>query len=389
MTPTAPLAPPLAMAGWFILWIAVFGGGICLLMFLVSLPLQRQERARFFLDFLAMAVRRGLPVEQAIRGASRSRDPGLGVGFHLVASWLEKGLTLSQALDKTPGLVSPRIQAFLRVGETTGQYARVLTDCRHLANDGAPQFLKIQNYLAMLPLGLSAAGLLWLVPALMVFVMPKYREIFSDYEIPPPELLTHLHAYASVFSLAAVVIGLLLLVFMVPILFYVGGPRFARWLSSGLPRLFDWLLVLLPWYRYRCERCFVGALAALLDARVPEAEAIRLAAQCTVNQAYLRQAEVAAAQLSGGANLATALQALSHEREFRWRLENACATELGFAAALRGWQEALEAKAFQGEQTFAQVVTTSLVLMNGALVGLLAVAFFQTITHLTREVMLW
>jgi type II secretory pathway component PulF len=389
MIPGPAIASNLAIAGWFALWTAMFGGAICLVIFLISLPLQRQERARFFLDFLSISLRRGMPVEQAICGASHSRDPGLGVRFHLVASWLEKGLTLSQALEKTPGLLPPRIQAFLRVGETTGDYARVLTDCRHLANDGAPQFLKIQNYLAMLPLGLSAAGLLWLVPALLVFVMPKYRELFIDFEIAPPALLIHLSAYSHLFTLIAVTIGLLLILFMLPILFYVGGPRFARWLSNGLPRFFDWLLILLPWYRFRCERCFIGALSILLDTRVPEAEAIRLAAQCTGNQAYLRQAEVAATQLSSGQNLSAALQTLSHEREFRWRLDNACIAPQGFTVALRGWQEALEAKAFQGEQTFAQIVTTSLVLMNGALVAVLAVAFFQIITTLTQGVMLW
>jgi hypothetical protein len=68
--------------------------------------------------------------------------------------------------------------------------------------------------------------------------------------------------------------------------------------------------------------------------------------------------------------------------EFAWRLSNAAAQEGGFLPALAGWMEALDAKAFQQEQTASQIITTSLVLCNGLVVGLIATGIFAVLISL-------
>ena len=75
--------------------------------------------------------------------------------------------------------------------------------------------------------------------------------------------------------------------------------------------------------------------------------------------------------------------------ELEWRLENAAASGGGFAVALAGWEEALDARAFQQEQVTAQVFTTGLVLLNGVLVALLTAAVFQMLTRLVWDAVLW
>ena len=47
-----------------------------------------------------------------------------------------------------------------------------------------------------------------------------------------------------------------------------------------------------------------------------------------------------------------------------------------FLRALTGWHEALDAKAFQLEQTAAQVTTSALVLLNGLIVASIVIAVF-------------
>ncbi len=379
----------LQSADWVLFWTLAFGGVMGFLFFLLSLPLRRQERARFFLDFLALALRRGMPVEQAIVAASHSRDPSLGVRFHLLASWLEKGFPLSQALERTPGLLPPAILAQLRVGERIGNLAQVLPGCHDLANVVGPQFLKAQNYIAMLPLCLATVGMIWLVPMMMVFVMPKFMEIIKDMETQAPALIQFLSRHVHSLTMLSILTGVCLLLFIIPVFFYVGGPRFARWITGGLPPVFDGWLLRVPWHRQRCERNFSGALGVLLDANVPEAEAVRLAAQCAGNRVFNKYGAQVAGQLQAGQTLPQALALISQNREFHWRLANACASPHSFTAALRGWQEALEARAFHWEQVFVQTATTGLVLINGALVGLLAVAMFQTLVVMMEGAALW
>src|SRR2546422_11735882 len=74
-------------------------GAAYLLYFLLTLPMRRNERARFFLDILELGLKEGRTPESAIVEASRSRDPALGARFHLLADHLENGLRLGLGLE--------------------------------------------------------------------------------------------------------------------------------------------------------------------------------------------------------------------------------------------------------------------------------------------------
>jgi hypothetical protein len=56
---------------------------------------------------------------------------------------------------------------------------------------------------------------------------------------------------------------------------------------------------------------------------------------------------------------------------------------------LNGWLEALDARAFQQEQTAAQFITTAIVLLNGTLVGLLVVGTFLALLAIIDAGVLW
>jgi len=58
----------------------------------------------------------------------------------------------------------------------------------------------------------------------------------------------------------------------------------------------------------------------------------------------------------------------------------------GFSRALAGWQESLEAHAFQQEQLFSQIVSTAFVLANGLMVGLAAVGVFHFLTGILETI---
>src|SRR3974390_527061 len=95
-------------------------GSVYLIYFLLTLPMRRAERSRMFLDLLALGIKEGRSPEAACVQASSSRDPSLGARFHLLAAYIEKGLSLDEALARVPRLLSPRIGAMLRAGARIG-----------------------------------------------------------------------------------------------------------------------------------------------------------------------------------------------------------------------------------------------------------------------------
>ena len=94
--------------------------------------------------------------------------------------------------------------------------------------------------------------------------------------------------------------------------------------------------------------------------------------------------------MPAGLKLPRALRRMDGGDELEWRMENAATgSKGGFTAALAGWEEALDARAFQQEQVTAQLFTTGLVLFNGVLVALLTAGVFQMLTRLVWDAVLW
>lgn len=359
-----------------------------LVSFLISLPLRRQERARFFLDLLEAGFRQGHTPERAIIAISHTRDRDLGVRFHFLAAQLQQGLSLNQGLVNVPGLLPPQISAMLCVGEKIGDVRKILPAARGLLRDGNSQVRSAFNYLIIILL--AAAPIIPLV--LFTFaqtVLPKYRQIFEgtlgeQMPLPPlTEFIIRIAGWSAAFqAIVAALLGC-------GIIFYIGGPRFRQWIQDGVAPFTDWIFFLLPWRRKRLQRDFCNMLALLLDAEVPETKAVQLAAQSTANQIFLRRAAKTVADLERGEKLPEALRRFDDVGEFSWRVANAACGGHGFFCALSGWIEALDAKAFQQEQAASQVITTSLVLVNGTIVGLIAVGFFQPLIALINRVGLW
>src|SRR5208282_3384286 len=94
------------------------------------------------------------------------------------------------------------------------------------------------------------------------------------------------------------------------------------------------------------------------------------------NEICRRRAQRVIAALEKGAKLDDAIRAFDDNGEFHWRLTNATHARGGFLNALRGWHEALDAKAFQQEEVATHVMTSGLVILNGLVVALIAIAMF-------------
>jgi len=376
---------PFQLLFWLALCLAPLAVGVWLVYFLLSLPLRRQERARFFLDLLELGRREGRAPEQTIVAVSQSRDESLGARFHLLAAHLESGLHLGQALDKVPRLLPPQLTAMLKSGEEIGDALEVLPACRQLLKDGFSQTRGALNYVILIFLALTPAAPV-IFHALSIFVFPKLLLILREMEIAPPAFTATVVHQTSL--LASIMTATSVMVYLAGLV-YIGGPRLSTWIQSGLFPVFDWAAFRLPWRRKRMQRDFAAMLGILLDANLPEERAVSLAAAATANVIFQKRAARALSDLRAGQKLPEALRRLDETGEFHWRLTNASHSAQGFRAALNGWLEALDARAFQQQQAAAQLVTTAVVLLNGTLVGALVVGTFEALISIVNTGVLW
>jgi type IV pilus assembly protein PilC len=358
-------------------------GGACsfLLHFLLSMPMQRRDRARFFLDLLETAIDRGQALEQAILSAAASRDRVMGVRFYMLAAHIEDGARLGEALQKVPTFLPPQVNAMLRAGEKLGDLKKVLPACREVLRV-APDTVRATTHYMVAVLLVFAPICIWMITLLMVFVVPKFKDVFAGMGITlwPPALF--------VFAIVPQLIGFEVVLFFVLLavaVLYVGGPGFIRWFQFRRVPVVDWLAWRVPWKRKKLLRAFSAMLAVLLDGGVPEAEAVRLAGEATANEICRRRARRVIAALERGEKLDDAVRVFDDNGEFHWRLANAVHARGGFLDALRGWHAALDAKAFQQEETATHVMTSGMVILNGLVVGLIAIAMFGMLVMILRR----
>ena len=349
--------------------------------YLISRPLHREERARFLLEVIQSALDQGQPVEHFIVSLAQTRDRSLGTRFYLLAAYLEQGRSLGAALEKVPGLGPSQLAAMLGVGESVGDYGRVLPACRELLHDGLSEARAVINYQVAFAFILNPViAVVW--PRVSALAAATAKDLSSSLRVP---LLPGFEFILHVLPWLCVLQQLLALALYFYALLFLGGPRFVCWLEARLLPAADWLWLRVPWRRKRLQCDFSAMLALLLDAHLPEHQAVTLAALSTANAAFIRLGREAVERLRAGMKLPDALQRIDDTGELRWRMKNAGHGGGNFFQALRGWHEWLHARAYQQEQAAAQSISTGLVLLNAASVALVAVLVLGSIARLTAN----
>jgi type IV pilus assembly protein PilC len=369
---------------WYAVLILLPGGVFALgLHFLLSLPMRRRDRARFFLDLIETVVERGQPVEAAIISAAENHDPAIGVRFFMVAAHLEGGARLGEALEQVPTFLPPQVNAMLQAGEKLGDLKKVLPACREVLRVASDTVRTTVHYMVAILL-LFAPIAIWVISTLSLFVVPKFKEVFASQNVELWPLARFVFALNHHFILVGfevlVFLGLLVVTAM-----YIGGPGLVRWFQFNSVPVVDWIGWRIPWKQKKLLRAFSAMLAVLLDGGVPEAEAVRLAGESTANEICRRRARRVIAALEQGAKLDDAVRCFDDTGEFHWRLANATHARGGFLDALRGWHQALDAKAFQQEESATHALCSALVILNGVVVGLIAIGMFGMLVVLLKH----
>ena len=369
---------------WYAVFILLPGGALAVLMhFMLSLPMHRRDRALFFLDLLETVLQRGLPVEQAILSAAENHDRAIGVRFFMVAAHIEDGARLGESLEKEPRFLPPQVNAMLGAGEKLGDLKKVLPACREVLRVAPDTVRSTMHYMVAILL-LFAPIACWIIGLLAVFVIPKFKEVAAGFsgKISPLALFVFQNVHKLILLEAIIFLGLTTVAVI-----YIGGPGLVRWFQFRSVPVVDWITWRVPWKRKKLLRAFSAMLAVLLDGGVPEAVAVRLSGDCTANEICRRRAHRVIAALEKGVKLEDAVRVFDDNGEFHWRLTNATHARGGFLAALRGWHEALDAKAFQQEETATHALTSGLVVLNGLVVALIVTSMFGVLVAILKGVL--
>jgi type II secretory pathway component PulF len=217
-----------------------------------------------FTTNLASMVNAGIPLLGALRSiAGQLSNPYLADIIHKISKMVSEGSSLSDAMEKYPGVFSLFYSKMVLVGETTGTLDAVL---RTLADHLEQQEILRQKIKGALiyPAILITAGS-GVITIILTLVMPRFVEIFSRAGVPLP--LSTRFMYAA---------GMALQHYWWLFLILIGGAVIAVKMSlrTKLGRdLWDRFLLKLPLFGSLVSEIlvvrFCRTLGALLNSGVP------------------------------------------------------------------------------------------------------------------------
>jgi type II secretory pathway component PulF len=225
-------------------WLRVLVVGGCVLQlptafffFLVSAPflwqvhrLAKMNRQANLIWTLALAVRRGLPLGREVLTLSKSLWGRQRLRLEYLSENLDAGQSLSNSLERQPGLVPLSVVVQIRLGEDTGTLTDVLAAC------GAGQLQQYSTNAEVV--ATQNALMILMIPIMLIpfffgfigyYIIPKHKKIFEDSGIQPTELLKFLFSVMDPGLSIATLIGFMSLVFVTAMYFALIRDRERDW----------------------------------------------------------------------------------------------------------------------------------------------------------------
>ncbi len=171
----------------------------------------------------------------ALAGSWRRRSRLLGLAHRL-----RDGTLLSDALNADPKLLPAHAVMAIRIGEQTGNLQRVLRDCalrdtadmRNAQADGSISAL--MSYYWVL-----SVVMIFVVSFLCIYIVPKLKEIFTDFGIELPNVTRRMVAFAEwIASFGWITLPLLAV--PVTLLLLMAYAYLVGWSRMNVPMLMRW-----------------------------------------------------------------------------------------------------------------------------------------------------
>lgn len=302
------------------LLMAGFGGLVGpLLVFLFFVILKhigehvRQQRGEAVLRHVAMALRLNIPLPSLLYAAARSEPRGIARRLTTTADYLTAGYPIGRAVSLAAPEVADRVAGLLHAGEGVSRLPQVISaaDARNQRTPRrSPDAAVFYRFYVMMLL----AGVFVIIPGIMVFVVPKFREILADFRVSMPPISAFMFDIADHLRevmLPLVIFGILL------ILFLLARTLLAAFLPSRPYHLTAALRDKLLWYlpvthAMQLHRGLADVFLILhqaTSAGLPLHHAVASACRLDLNAVFRQRTQLLAARLNAGQPLTEALPA--------------------------------------------------------------------------------
>jgi type II secretory pathway component PulF len=260
-----------------------------------NLTVRRERCALVILGYLENAIRLNLPLDQFLYAAQESEYGKTQMRLHALRIRLAGGDSIASALQAAIPELSASTAAFIRQEESVGQLQPAITRLLHRARNERPTPAEDNSHFYRFYLVIVVTALLIVFTGLMIFVIPKFRDIFRDFRVTLPYPTQFLMDIAN--SIANTPPGVAFLI-LIAVLFLVAiGRLFQSFFHPSQSYFFpssfyQWLAWKMPLFR-RLQRDHALAhifefLTDALRAGLPLPDAITSAASLHMNY-HIRQ----------------------------------------------------------------------------------------------------
>lgn len=338
-----------------------------------------------FMEQLSIVAASNLPMPGALRQMAEDLDnAAISVALRAVASRLEAGESLDNALQSSGVAVPPLFTSLVRAGERVGSLPRVLARLCAFSHRSFDTQKHIQEALAY-PIFLMISLCVFVV-CLGNVVIPQFRAIFNSFsaQLPLPTQLCF-----GIYDTArdAVVSPLVYLIAVLCAL-TIGFVWMTRVASYGREK--ERFILRLPFFKtlYRAsvvER-FSRCVSMLIENKVPANEAVVLAGAATGSHIYEDASKLSAEQIAAGTGIADALSNTGGFRgSYLWIVRNAEQNGT-LAAAFEALADAYEREVERRRRMFLAAITPAFTIVMGLTVGFVVVAMFMPVFQLSTIV---
>lgn len=256
---------------------------------------------------LSVMVSAAVPLVDALKNIARQTvNPSLKAVMTDVATEVEGGARLSDALERHPKVFSGFFVNMIRSGETSGQLEQVLEYLAEQQEKDYDLTSKIRGALIYPAFILSALAVVGFI--MMSFVVPKLTQILQEANVPLPLSTRILIVVSGFFAnfwwliIIFVIIGIVLL----RIIVQTPGGRLA----------WDGLKLKVPVFGALFERIYVvrfcRSLGTLLHGGVDQVGALEIVAGVVGNQVWKRMVFETIKEVNEGNSITTAFERSKH-----------------------------------------------------------------------------
>jgi len=171
----------------------------------------RRFRAFRIMSYLQQALRANLPLAPMMRSAAIAERGAMRQRLETLQFHLYDGAPLAESLAAAVPEFSDRPLTLIHTAESNGQLPRVIDGliAEHQQFTAHTIFRSAiyRVYLVFILLGLGGTALM-----LNTFVMPKFQQIFKDFQVPPPAPMQSYLRYSAAMLLPVMIAGVLLFI---------------------------------------------------------------------------------------------------------------------------------------------------------------------------------